>query len=485
MRLPQSLPTTAVVLVLGTAYALTVMPGVGGPTDTAKFQYLGSVLGTAHQPGYPLYTLLLALAVRLVPGEADAVAANGLSAVFTVVAAVLLCRLLLLVGVRPSLAAASAVLLGLTRTVWSQAVIAEVYGLHLALMLGVLLALGMWTRSRARRHILIALALWASSFSHATSAVLIAPAVLAVVLAVDHRALLDRCLLACTPVFAGLALLPYGYIYWRTTSPATPYLEASFTSPSEFLAMVRGSDFAGQMFAFSWQELLTDRLVLVWEQLANQPLAWAVVPALAGALVRLRDPVTWLLVLSGATTVVWGMGYDIPDVEVVFILAYACLVALTAVAVEELVRRSSWPAARSASTVVALVGPALVAAVNFGPVDDSAQPSGELVVRSLDAVGPGGGVVFSPQFHTLNYYLIGRGEQVTRQVYAPYPPRPDVVETYCGDGFVGAAANRTVSHVPRGLPVYALGDDYIEELDREVPELRIERLEAGFARILC
>ena len=39
-------------------YLATMQPDFGGPEDTPKFQFLGYVLGTAHQPGYPLYVPL-------------------------------------------------------------------------------------------------------------------------------------------------------------------------------------------------------------------------------------------------------------------------------------------------------------------------------------------------------------------------------------------------------------------------------------------
>jgi hypothetical protein len=41
-----------------TVYVRTLYPGLTLHGDTPKFQYLGSVLGTAHPPGYPLYILL-------------------------------------------------------------------------------------------------------------------------------------------------------------------------------------------------------------------------------------------------------------------------------------------------------------------------------------------------------------------------------------------------------------------------------------------
>ena len=46
-------------------FVRTLQPGFGGPEDTPKFQFLGYVLGTAHPPGYPLYSLLSHLFVAL------------------------------------------------------------------------------------------------------------------------------------------------------------------------------------------------------------------------------------------------------------------------------------------------------------------------------------------------------------------------------------------------------------------------------------
>lgn len=453
-----------VVVVLGALYASTMLRDVGGPTDTAKFQYLGTVLGTAHQPGYPTYTMLLALAVRLVPGE-DALVADGVSAACTIAAAVVLLRLLQLLGVRPPLAVAGALLLGVTRTVWSQAVIAEVYGLHLLLVLVVLLLVARWARRRRRRDLVLGLAVWAFSFSHATSAVLLAPGVLALVLLVDRRALLDRKVLRWAPAYAAAALLPYGYILWRTLDPSTTYLEARFRSLREFVGMVRGEVYSGQMFAFSPTEMVTSRAAVVWQELVDQPLAWALVPALVAVVARRRDPVVWLLVLLVASVAVWGAGYDIPDVAVVFVPGYAALVALAALGAEVVLRRV--PAAlAAAAAVAALAVPAVVAldVHDDEDVDLSEDPAAAEVRQALDVLGEDGGVVWTTQYHQLNYHLLGQGRQSELDVYAVYPEPFEGIAAYCRGEGVGVGQNRTVATAPTGLPLYAFGAPYISGL---------------------
>ena len=62
-------------------YVCTMLPGLGGPEDTPKFQLLGTVLGTAHSPGYPLY-VLVAHAFSRLPVATPAWRANFMSACF-------------------------------------------------------------------------------------------------------------------------------------------------------------------------------------------------------------------------------------------------------------------------------------------------------------------------------------------------------------------------------------------------------------------
>ena len=68
-RLLPAWPYVVPLLVLAVVYGRTVQRSTGNQfsVDTTKFDYLGLVLGTAHPPGYPLYTMLNAAFVRIVP----------------------------------------------------------------------------------------------------------------------------------------------------------------------------------------------------------------------------------------------------------------------------------------------------------------------------------------------------------------------------------------------------------------------------------
>src|SRR5215213_3512409 len=69
-------------------YLRTLVPGLGGGGDSAKFQYLGSVLGTAHPPGYPLYVFISYVFSHL-PVGGPAFRINMMSAFFAAATSVL------------------------------------------------------------------------------------------------------------------------------------------------------------------------------------------------------------------------------------------------------------------------------------------------------------------------------------------------------------------------------------------------------------
>ena len=95
-------------------------------------------LGTAHPTGYPLFCLGSRLLALALPWVSPAVAINAASALFAAVCCGALAGLLYGRGVQPVVALATALALAFSRTFWSQAVIAEVYGLALLLVVLVL-----------------------------------------------------------------------------------------------------------------------------------------------------------------------------------------------------------------------------------------------------------------------------------------------------------------------------------------------------------
>ena len=126
--------------------------------DSGDFITAAAHFGIPHPPGYPLWTMLAWLFTRLPLGN-TAWEVNLLSGVFGALAVGLLAALMSSLsrwlGARPGTSAIVALSFGLagafSRPVWSQAVVAEVYTLHLLLTMGLVYVLYRWIRDPAWR----------------------------------------------------------------------------------------------------------------------------------------------------------------------------------------------------------------------------------------------------------------------------------------------------------------------------------------------
>src|SRR5215212_1287750 len=109
-------------------YLATLLPDLGGPEDSPKFQFVGFVLGTAHPPGYPLYVLLTHAFVQL-PLRTVAYRANLFSAVMAAAACGVAYAIARQIGSSRWLAVCAVLALATGTAFWRSAVVAEVYSL--------------------------------------------------------------------------------------------------------------------------------------------------------------------------------------------------------------------------------------------------------------------------------------------------------------------------------------------------------------------
>jgi hypothetical protein len=140
-------------------YALTLTPSLSYLSpDGSELATIPYILGLAHSPGYPLYTWLGFLFSHLIPLGDVAYRINLMSAVMAALAAGGLYWILIRIlpaGIPPALrraaAALAALLLAFSRTLWAQALIAEVYAPNAAGIVLTLLALLHWDVTRRAR----------------------------------------------------------------------------------------------------------------------------------------------------------------------------------------------------------------------------------------------------------------------------------------------------------------------------------------------
>jgi hypothetical protein len=334
-------------------YLVTLAPAVL-EADAGEFQFVAWLPGIAHPPGYPLYILLGWLWTHLLPVGLVAWRMNLLSALLAAVAVGLVYgvarRMLDLTlpmtpGPARALAAAvAAATFAVTPTFWSQAVIAEVYALHLLFVAAALwLALGRCSQNRpwpGRYSYLLAFLL-GLALTHHPTIILLFPAIflfLRLTPAPPESRLQPETGLKLLAIHLLLLLLPLLlYLYLPLVAPATPYavLNLSQTQPLVLYEnSVRG--FWQHVTATVFTDQLrpaavgVDRLWLVW-QLLQQQVGWAGLGlALLGLLTLWRQRqagLLWLTSLAFLTVVGFNLIYFIGDVFVLFIPAwlFVCL----------------------------------------------------------------------------------------------------------------------------------------------------------------
>jgi hypothetical protein len=280
---------------------LATMSHAVGAADTFEFQVVAPQLGIAHPTGYPLY-LILGKLFSLLPVGTTAWRLNFASAVYAVLAAIVVFRLALELVGRPLSALLGAVALGLVPAFWSQAIIAEVYTLH-----ALIVAAALWLMIRLTaggrpttgderpttgdRKTMVALAfvLGLGLTNHLTTVFLLPPAAIAIMTnlwptivrrssTVSRRRSLALLLLQLSLAFA-LPLLLYLYLPTRWAA-----INGEPMGLDRFVDWVIGGRFQG---------------ALQWGAWRRDPTRWPIIGRL------LRDAWGWFYLGLAAIGLIW------------------------------------------------------------------------------------------------------------------------------------------------------------------------------------
>ena len=356
-------------------YARTMAPGLVARGDTPKFQFLGVVLGTAHEPGYPLFVLLSWVFSHL-PWGTVAWGVNLMTLIFAVLAAGITAAAARRCGATPVASLLAALGLAFGPVFWAQATAAEVYTLATVFQAAVLALLMRWYQSRRDRDLLLAVAVSALALGHHPTFVMLTPALVAFVLVTDWRVItrLGVAMPAALTIAAGLA--QYAFIVMRTHQRAL-YLEATAAGVRDLLQVLRGSQYSGSLFAFSIAELVETRIPLVTQILLSEVGAPGLTLSAIGLVSMLRSE--WrpalLLVLSAATIFVFACTYDVEDTPVFCIPVFAVLWILAACGLGALARAAAavrLPAPLVSAALIAVMV-TLAVARGYASADRSAE----------------------------------------------------------------------------------------------------------------
>lgn len=371
-------------------YAATLAPGIL-PADSGEFQFVTHVLGIAHPPGYPLYTLLGKLAT-LLPLNSIAWRVNLLSAAFAALTLALVARTARRLTGSVAAGLVAALALGGITTFWAQATTANIRAL-MALFTALILLLALEYGAKPSRKGLVALAVAAGLAvgHHGSLGLLFVP--LAAYLLVADRQFLKRprWLLTAAGAFAA-SLLVLLYLPVRSLTGA-PFDPTPIDSVGRFLEHILASGFRGDMFYFARADLLPGRIG-VWLNILRMefgvPLAAAM--AMVGILALVKRPKMGLLVggvflVNTATAIT----YRAPQTVEYLMPSYVALAVLLGIGLAEAMawasRQSALRAIVAATILTLCAAPWVANASSFQALhrDNSTERTARALLGSAPA----------------------------------------------------------------------------------------------------
>ncbi|MBX2999365.1 MAG: DUF2723 domain-containing protein [Caldilineaceae bacterium] len=366
---------TGLALLIGSAafflYLRTLAPGLL-QGDSGEFQVLAYLLGTTHNTGYPIY-LLLAHPFTWLPVESVAYGVNLFSAVMAALTVVALFIAVRLLTHRRGPALVGAAALAVSSTLWSQALIAEVYTAA-AFFLAIILAMVMaWRATGQWIYLFLAALLGGLSLGVHMTVALAAPAILLYLLLTARDRIAWSAAMSGALIGLILYLAAFFILDWR--APTANFLDAGIrpsrsvwglseedlNNPlTRYWFTVSGRQFQDRMFQidtlprniFRYVDGMGAEFHPISLLLAGIGLIWLGL--------RARKELA-LLGLALLCQWIYTFTYNIWDLHVFFIPAYvllAILVAAGAAAIEEWITRllARPPALRPAmSTLLTLL----------------------------------------------------------------------------------------------------------------------------------
>ena len=306
------------------AYTQTLLPGVD-PGDTGGFQAAVLWPEVSARQAYPLYYGLARPFVLAASPTDPARALNLFSAIWGAVAVGLLTFLCSAVMHSHIAGIVAGLFLAFSYTFWSQAVIAEVYTLHLALIGVCLLTLYSYASQPSFGRLLVFFAAYALSFgNHLTMILMLVPFGIFLFQTTRSR----RNLLDAPVVLAALAIAVLGALQY---APNFMSVWGSFSAPESgaerfaaFWFDTTKQDWRESMVLGAGAEQVTDRLAM-WSFDSRQQFGVVGLALAAAGLIALwyeSRSWAWLLVTMYASSTLFALTYNVGDSHVFFLPAH-------------------------------------------------------------------------------------------------------------------------------------------------------------------
>ncbi len=331
----------------GLVYALTLCPTV---YVEGSGELIGAVsmLGTPHPTGYPLFCLFGRLVVVALPMGNTALEVNIASALMCALAASALSAFLHSRGMHSWTAVGSALAFAFSATFWSQAVIAEVYGLS---MLAAVTMLAVWTKAfdhlPSERWLVVAAFCTGLAASTHLSQLLLAPGIGLLGLWRWYRAGAWATLAARWATAAkmlGAACIGYSVVLYLPlrSGRGSGFHWSSLDTLAALWDHLTAALYRSSFFGMPWEGALINasrfahQMVTEFPPLLLAPMAWGLWVALK------RDPaVTWMVGCAAVVNLLTALNYhrDPNGLDVFFLQAILSGVIFLAYGVDDVARR--------------------------------------------------------------------------------------------------------------------------------------------------
>ncbi|MCH2108952.1 MAG: DUF2723 domain-containing protein [Polyangiaceae bacterium] len=443
-------------LLFACLYLATLLPGLHEFGDITKAQFLGRFLGMTHPTGYPLYILLTAPIARLPWGDL-AWRINAFSAFCGAISVYFLFRSSRRLGLSTSSSALASLLFGISQTPWSQFVIAEVYGLNAALFSIVIYLLLGWTTENRLKSFVGACFVYSLAFGNHLTMVTLLPSFVVALFVGDYRRVFRPLPLMAILLSILLGASQYAYLFWASSSDSL-YLEYRVRNFDQLIEFVSGERYRSLMFAFGWQDVITQRLPLFARQFWNDlgPIL-LLVPLGLLQLFQSNSPGRgksfWVLFIASLGHLLWLTEYNIPDISVYAIPLLWLLCLFLAGAFELLIQRG--PVLHGITIASVCVAAYFLIPGNY-PHHKKAARFEKSLARQLKRIDHDAALISALHYsHRMGYVyrLYADGLQEERNLHLAYRASPKKVAEYFR-GKETLVDSHTHERLPLGLRLY-------------------------------
>jgi len=449
-------------VILMVVYSVTLLPGTGNNCDTAKFQFVGKVLGTPHPPGFPTYLFLNHLFLSLFPFGTLAYKANLLSALFSAISSLFFFFLLKhCFKLKNSSAFITALTFGLTYTLWSQSIVAEVNSLNILFLTMVTFYFFRWNETGKERYFYIACAVYALSFGNHPLVLAFLPGLVFLVWRTDKKAFLDIKKILWVLVFIVLSALQYAYFFWRYYDPNTPYIEMATPNLERFFWYVTGAQYKSGMFAYSIPQMILKQLPLFFKFVLNE--FFFLIPIAIWGVIKLKNKTIHIFfLLVFIVNMILSMSYSAAEIFTYlvpnyFIIAVYAGIGLNAVLKALHSKQIAW--VRYLLPVI----PVFFLLFNFPKMERFNSPHHahkvEYILRKVNK----NALVVSPDDYYSQYfwyYLIGEGVEARKGIFLMHHVDICQVKQYLIDNKPIYLPEQR-KYAPPGLSVYCINPEHV------------------------